>query len=126
MKATFKAALLAAAFVGACAPIDQYRENAFQAAPEEPAILIVHNNYWTETTVYAVNHGFRTRLGTVRSGEKLELKVPRHLVTADLRFQADPVGPEDPVTFPRLMITPNATVELNLATNLHLSNFMVR
>lgn len=117
------AALLPSACAAALPPEDV----AFiQTAPSEESTLVVQNDYAGEMDVYAVTGSTRFRLGTIR-GRTGTLRLPRTLLARpSIVIQLDPVGPVDAYTYPPIVITPGATIELMVAPMLTMSSYAVR
>lgn len=115
--------LLAAVTISAgCARAGKNR----RAALDEKTTVIVENNNWLETTVYAVRSGTRLRLGTVPTGKTLEFTLPNGFTTgASIQLIADPVGTSSTYRSDMLAIAPGRQVQLRVENNLRMSTVSV-
>ncbi len=119
-----EAALVAAVGTGACAG-----GHASRLRMPGPARTMVHvrNSNWADMDVYALRDGQRFRLGTVTGMGMADFEIPPALLSgsADLQLMADPIGsPQVHVSAP-IPLRRGATIDLQLESNLALSNVTV-
>jgi hypothetical protein len=113
--------------LAACASGIQQNDAAFSPAPPaEASTLIVRNDYFGETDVYAVMGHTRTRIGSVGAGRTATFRLPRTLLMrSEIRFQIDPVGPVAPFTLQPISIGPGNNIELSVAPALQMSSYAI-
>ncbi|MGQ0815335.1 MAG: hypothetical protein ACT4O1_12905 [Gemmatimonadota bacterium] len=110
--------------LAACAPTAQEQHPGFvQPAASEESTIVVQNSYFGDMDIYAVTGSTRWRIGSVTNGATAKLVIPRALLARpEIQLQVDPVGPEEPFTFPGISIRPGATIELMLLNMLQTSH----
>jgi hypothetical protein len=114
--------LLAMLVTASCARSRKNRQNAV----DEPTIVVVENNNWLETTVYALRSGTRLRLGTVPTGKTLEFTLPAGFTTgASIQLIADPIGTSRTFRSEMLAVGPGRQVQLRVENNLRMSTVSV-
>lgn len=95
---------------------------------EESTTVEVSNHNWLDVTIYAVERGTRTRLGTVTSMTTRTFELPAGLQrrATELRLVAAPIGSTETHRTDSILIDPGDRIEWNLENELALSSYWVR
>jgi hypothetical protein len=85
-------------------------------SPDEPTVVQVDNQGFTDMTVYVVRNSQRVRLGTATGNSKTNFTLPRSVAggLASLRFIADPIGGRRNSVSQEITVAPGDTVVLTI------------
>jgi hypothetical protein len=124
---TGAAVALAGLLAGACASGTGGAVET-NGAGGDGTVVEVSNHNWSDVTVYAVQLGTRTRLGTVVSMTTRRFTLPAQTRLADggLRLMASPIGSNRSHLTDLILVDHGDRIEWNLENSLALSSYMVR
>jgi hypothetical protein len=86
------------------------------ARPEDPALLQVENQSFSDMVIYAVNGGQRIRLGLATGNTTKSFTVPNYLIRSwgPIRFLADPIGGNRTPISEEMTVQPGDLVSLTI------------
>ncbi len=99
--------------VGACAGMGSGTGNA---DPNQPMVVQVDNQGFSDMTVYVVRNSQRVRLGIATGNSKTNFTLPPSVAggLASLRFIADPIGGRRNSISQEITVAPGDTVVLTI------------
>lgn len=101
--------------LGACAPGAGATEEAPAAAPDNPVVLYVTNNYGAQADIFALGGGSAYRMGTVEPGLTARFVLRQAMIgDGSVEFRAFPANGDAPITSGRLLVFPGAIVDFTL------------
>jgi hypothetical protein len=102
----------------------QGKKSEVTPQPELPVSVMVTNYNWSDVTVYAVQGGARSRLGTVVTNGTRTFTLPRSFshIAGEIRLLADPIGPLGGFDSGPILLVPGQQVALSLMEQLPVSH----
>lgn len=97
------------------------------AAPARATTVRVENFNWNDVTVYVVQNGVRTRLGTITSMSTGSFRLPAQVLasTGNVRLLADPIGSSRGYMTEPILVRAGSQVSFNVQNSLSLSSVAV-
>lgn len=96
-------------------------------APSRATTVRVENFNWNDVTVFVVQNGVRTRLGTVTSMSTGSFRLPSQVLasTGSVRLLADPIGSSRGYMTEPILVRAGSQVAFNVQNSLTLSSVAV-
>jgi len=95
-------------------------------APDDPVVLQITNNTWSDVDVFVLASSIRARVGEVTSQGTEELPLPRNVwAYGSIQVRVDPVGGGPPYVTDRIDIHGGQRITLTVEQQTGLSSWVV-